>query len=35
MYKFCLDIVDQEIGDIAALAKELRKKRPRLYFWWD
>jgi hypothetical protein len=35
MYKFCPDIVDQGVGDVAALAETLREPRPRLYFWWD
>ena len=33
MYKFCPDIVDQGVGDIAALASVLRKGK--LFFWWD
>ena len=34
MYEFCPDIVDQGVGDVAALAEELRTKQT-LYFWWD
>jgi len=34
MYKFCPDIVDQGVGDVDALARELATKRT-LYFWWD
>jgi len=33
MYKFCPDIVDQGVGTVENLAKELQKGR--LYFWWD
>ena len=33
MYKFCPDIVDQGVGTVEKLAKELQKGR--LYFWWD
>jgi hypothetical protein len=33
MYKFCPDIVDQGVGTLDALAKELQKQK--LYFWWD
>jgi hypothetical protein len=33
MYKFCPDIVDQGVGTVDALAKELQKQK--LYFWWD
>jgi hypothetical protein len=33
MYQFCPDIVDQGVGDISKLAKELQKGS--LYFWWD
>ncbi|HWQ91666.1 MAG TPA: DUF4253 domain-containing protein [Clostridia bacterium] len=33
MYKFCPDIVDQGVGTVDALAKELQKGK--LYFWWD
>ncbi len=34
MYEFCPDIVDQGVGDVGALAEELRTKQT-LYFWWD
>jgi hypothetical protein len=34
MYDFCPDIVDQGVGDVEELAKQLRKKN-HLYFWWD
>jgi hypothetical protein len=33
MYQFCPDIVDQGVGDVSKLAKELQKGS--LYFWWD
>ncbi len=33
MYKFCPDIVDQGVGSVDGLAKELKKRK--LYFWWD
>ncbi len=33
MYQFCPDIVEQGVGSIPALVKELKKGR--LYFWWD
>ncbi len=35
MYQFCSDIVDQGCESVTALASELRKKPPKLYFWWD
>lgn len=34
LYKFCPDVVDQGVGDVAALQKELADKR-LLYLWWD
>jgi hypothetical protein len=34
MYEFCPDIVDQGVGTVAALAKELNKLQA-FYFWWD
>lgn len=34
MYEFCPDIVDQGVGDVSALAQELKTKQT-LYFWWD
>lgn len=34
MYEFCPDIVDQGVGDVKALAAELRKSHD-LFFWWD
>ena len=34
MYDFCPDIVDQGVGSVEALAKELAKTG-ELYFWWD
>jgi hypothetical protein len=33
MYQFCPDIVDQGVGDVSKLARELKKGT--LYFWWD
>jgi len=33
MYRFCPDIVDQGVGTVEKLARELQKGR--LYFWWD
>jgi hypothetical protein len=33
MYQFCPDIVDQGVGTVSALARELRTGT--LYFWWD
>ena len=33
MYQFCPDIVDQGVGSVPALARELQKGT--LYFWWD
>jgi len=33
MYEFCPDIVDQGVGSLDKLAKELEKGT--LYFWWD
>jgi hypothetical protein len=33
MHQFCPDIVDQGVGTVGALAKELEKGK--LYFWWD
>jgi ankyrin repeat protein len=35
MYKFCPDIVEQGVGDVASLTEMLRQPQPRLYFWWD
>ena len=32
MYRFCPDIVDQGVGPVDALAKELQKQK--LYCWW-
>jgi hypothetical protein len=34
MYQFCPDIVDQGIGSVRALARDLRTVGT-LYFWWD
>ncbi len=34
MYEFCPDIVDQGVGDVKALAEELRKSSA-FFFWWD
>jgi ankyrin repeat protein len=34
MYGFCPDIVDQGVGTVAALARELSKSQ-KFYFWWD
>lgn len=34
IYKLCPDIVDQGVGDVKALEKELMESK-RLYFWWD
>jgi ankyrin repeat protein len=34
MYEFCPDIVDQGVGSVASLAKELNKSQ-KFYFWWD
>lgn len=33
MYQFCPDIVDQGVGSLEELARELAKGN--LYFWWD
>lgn len=33
MYQFCPDIVDQGVGTVNKLARELRNGS--LYFWWD
>jgi hypothetical protein len=33
MYQFCPDIVDQGVGSVNDLARELQKGT--LYFWWD
>jgi hypothetical protein len=33
MYEFCPDIVDQGVGTVSKLARELRDGS--LYFWWD
>jgi hypothetical protein len=33
MYQFCPDVVDQGVGSVSALARELQKGD--LYFWWD
>jgi len=33
IYEFCPDSVDQGVGDIESLEKELQKKR--LFLWWD
>ena len=35
MFAFCPDIVDQGIGTVANLEKELAKPNPQLYLWWD
>lgn len=35
MFAFCPDIVDQGVGTVANLAKELAKPSPPLYLWWD
>lgn len=35
MFAFCPDIVEQGIGSVANLEKELAKPRPPLYLWWD
>ena len=34
IYKLCPDIVEQGVGDVKALEKELMENK-RLYFWWD
>ncbi|MEW6305884.1 MAG: ankyrin repeat domain-containing protein [Verrucomicrobiota bacterium] len=34
MYEFCPDIVDQGVGTVAGLAKELQKSQV-FFFWWD
>lgn len=34
MYDFCPDIVDQGVGDVDKLEKQLREKKS-LYLWWD
>lgn len=34
MYEFCPDIVDQGVGTVEKLAREL-KSSGRLFFWWD
>jgi hypothetical protein len=34
VYAFCPDIVDQGVGTVAALEREIAKSR-RLYLWWD
>lgn len=34
VYKFCPDIVDQGVGDVAALAEEMERSGD-LYLWWD
>jgi len=34
VYTFCPDIVDQGVGDVEALAKEMERSRT-LYLWWD
>lgn len=35
MFAFCPDIVDQGVGSVANLEKELAKPSPQLYLWWD
>ncbi len=35
MFAFCPDIVDQGVGTVANLEKELEKPSPALYLWWD
>lgn len=35
LYKFCPDIVDQGVGDVETLEKELSQPTPKLYLWWD
>ena len=34
MFAFCPDIVDQGVGSVANLEKELAKPSPQLYLWW-
>lgn len=34
LYKFCPDIVDQGVGDLDSLQKEIRKQQA-IYLWWD
>lgn len=34
VYEFCPDVVDQGVGDIPALAKEMERTND-LYLWWD
>ncbi|MDP6468164.1 MAG: DUF4253 domain-containing protein [Pirellulaceae bacterium] len=35
MFAFCPDIVDQGVGSVSNLEKELAKPSPQLYLWWD
>lgn len=35
MAEFCDDIIEQGCGSVSALARELRKRPARLFFWWD
>lgn len=34
VYKFCPDIVDQGVGDVKALAREIEKTK-LIMLWWD
>lgn len=34
VYEFCPDVVDQGVGDVAALAEEMKRSND-LYLWWD
>lgn len=34
VYEFCPDVVDQGVGTVHALAREMRKTGA-LYLWWD
>lgn len=34
VYKFCPDIVDQGVGDIPSLVREIRKSK-KVFLWWD
>jgi hypothetical protein len=34
MYQFCPDIVDQGVGSVSTLTRDLRKT-DQLFFWWD
>lgn len=34
VYKFCPDVVDQGVGDIASLVQEISRTR-KVYLWWD